>query len=318
MNPIIGYTGIGVGLAALFVLLFVVIAPAGPRVSLERRRAPGSVETSTLTRVTDQTVGVIDALIRRRKKSLFSAADLELAGIRLQPSGFVLLVITSAIVLALIGLLAGAATVWSLPLMIIFMAFAPVGAKILLSVLTSRRRAQFADQLDEALGLLAGGLRSGHSLLSAVNAVAHETDSPTTEEFARVVNENRIGRDLGDALGNTAARMRSDDFEWVAQAIAINREAGGNLSQVLDQVGQTIRERNQIRRQVKALAAEGKMSAYVLILLPIGVFTFLLLTQPSYFAGFLGTIWGIAALIVAGILLIVGSIWMMAVVKVKF
>ncbi|TFD19259.1 type II secretion system F family protein [Cryobacterium sp. TMS1-13-1] len=318
MNPIIGYVGIAAGLTALLVLLFLVIAPSGPSVSLERRRAPGTAQTSMLTKMTDHTVGAIDAVIRRRGKLPFSAADLELAGIRMQPSGFVLMVITAAIVLALVGLLLGSGTAWTLPIMLICMAFAPLGAGVLLNARTSRRRAKFADQLDESLGLLAGGLRAGHSLLRTVDAVSHETESPTTEEFARVVNENRIGRDLGDALRNTAARMRSDDFEWVAQAIAINQETGGNLSQVLDQVGHTIRERNQIRRQVKALAAEGKMSAYVLILLPIGVFMFLLLTQPTYFAGFLGTIWGILALIVAGILLIVGSIWMMAVVKVKF
>ena len=117
---------------------------------------------------------------------------------------------------------------------------------------------------------------------------------------------------------NTAVRMKSDDFQWVAQAIAINREVGGNLSEVLNQVADTIRERNQIRRQVKALAAEGKMSAWVLILLPIGVFVFLLLVKPEYFAGVFESIWGILALVVAAVLLIVGSLWMMAVVKVKF
>ena len=112
--------------------------------------------------------------------------------------------------------------------------------------------------------------------------------------------------------------MRSDDFEWVAQAIAINREVGGNLSQVLDQVSQTIRQRNEIRRQVKALAAEGKLSAWILVLLPVVVFLFILLVRPSYLEIFFSNILGILALVIAVILLIVGSFWMMAVVKVKF
>jgi len=183
---------------------------------------------------------------------------------------------------------------------------------------TSRRRAKFADQLDDSLALLAGGLRAGHSLLRAIDAVSQEAESPTGEELARVVNETRIGRDLGDALDNTATRMHSEDFQWVAQAIAINREVGGNLSDVFDQVGSTIRERNQIRRQVKALSAEGKMSAYVLIALPIGVFFFLLLSQPHYFSGFFTSIWGFVALGVAVVLMVVGTLWMMASVKVKF
>ncbi|TFC15184.1 type II secretion system protein F [Cryobacterium algoritolerans] len=318
MNAVILYAGIAAGLIALLVLVFLVIAPAGPNVPLERRRAPGSVEVSTLTRMTDRTVEAIDVVIRRRATMPFGAADLEQAGIRLQPPAFVLMVITAAAVMALLGMLLGTSTAWMLPLMVVGVACAPIGARILLGIRAGRRRAKFADQLDESLGLLAGSLRAGHSLLRAVDAVSHETESPTTEEFARVVNETRIGRDLSDALDNTAMRMRSDDFQWVAQAISINREVGGNLSQVLDQVGHTIRERNQIRRQVKALAAEGKMSAYVLIMLPIGVFAFLLLTQPAYFNGFLGNIWGIGALVVAAILLVVGALWMMAVVKVKF
>ena len=108
---------------------------------------------------------------------------------------------------------------------------------------------------------MAGSLRAGHSLLRAVDSVASEADAPTSEEFARIVNETRVGRDLNDALDEVAERMGSDDFTWVAQAIAIHREVGGNLAEVLDAVGHTIRERNAIRRQVKALAAEGKLSA---------------------------------------------------------
>ena len=89
--------------------------------------------------------------------------------------------------------------------------------------------------------------------------------------------------------------MQSDDFEWVAQAIAINRETGGNLAEVLDQVGKTIRERNQIRRQVRALSAEGRLSAIILVALPIGVFLFLLFVQPTYLSFFFTNLIGIIA-----------------------
>ena len=101
--------------------------------------------------------------------------------------------------------------------------------------------------------------------------------------------------------------MRSDDFKWVAQAIAINRETGGNLAEMLDQVGRTIRERNQIRRQVQALSAEGRLSGIILILLPIVVFFAFSFIQPDYFALFFTNVLGIIALVVAVILLIVGS-----------
>ena len=318
MNTAIFAVGMLCSTVALLLIVFLVIAPPMLRVPLERRRAPGAVEVSGLTRLTDRTVGAIDRIIRRRNIVPFTASELEQAGIRMQPSAFVLMVISAATVSALVGLLLGDGTLWVIPLMIVFAALAVVGAKVWLRLRTGQRRAKFADQLDESLSLLAGGLRAGHSLMRAVDAVSHETEQPTSDEFARIVNETRIGRDLSDALDGTAVRMRSEDFQWVAQAISINREAGGNLSQVLDQVGNTIRERNQVRRQVKSLAAEGKLSAWVLVLLPISVFTFLLITQPNYFNGFLSNVAGIIALIVAAILLVLGSLWMMVVVKVKF
>ena len=142
----------------------------------------------------------------------------------------------------------------------------PLGARLLVEFRAGRRQAAFADQLDDSLQLMASSLRAGHSLLRAVDVGAREDASaPTSEEFARIVNETRVGRDLSDALDEVAERMGSDDFTWVAQAIAIHREVGGNLAEVLDAVGHTIRERNQIRRQVKALSAEGKLSAIVLM-----------------------------------------------------
>ena len=318
MNDLVPYAGIALGLVALLVLVFFVLAPPAPRVPLQRRRAPGTVQVSALTRVTDLTVGAIDGVISKRGTAPFGAVELEEANIKMNPPAFILMVVCTAAVLGAAGIFLGNGTVWAIPLMVVFAALAPIGAKILLSVRANQRRARFADQLDDSLALLAGGLRAGHSLLRAIDAVSQEAESPTGEELARVVNETRIGRDLGDALDNTAVRMRSEDFQWVAQAIAINREVGGNLSDVFDQVGRTIRERNQIRRQVKALSAEGKMSTYVLLALPIGVFAFLMLSQPSYFSGFFTSIWGYVALAVAVVLMIVGTLWMLASVKVKF
>jgi len=159
---------------------------------------------------------------------------------------------------------------------------APMVARMYLSIRSGRRRAAFADQLDDSLQLLAGNLLAGHSLLRAMDSVSREAEEPTSTEFSRLINETRVGRPLGDCLDDIAARMSSDDFTWVAQAIAIHREVGGDLAEVLDTVSQTIRERNQIRRQVKALSTEGRMSGYVLMALPIGVTGFLMMSNPGY------------------------------------
>jgi tight adherence protein B len=225
----------------------------------------------------------------------------------------VLVVAAAALALVALGMLLGSA----------LLAFAlglatPAGAAVVLRVRSSRRRAAFADQLDESLQLMASSLRAGHSLLRAMDAVAQEAEAPTSEEFARLVNETRVGRDLNGALEELAARVGSQDFVWVTQAIAIHREVGGNLAEVLDQVGHTIRERNQIRRQVQALSAEGKLSAYVLMALPIGITGFLALTNPSYIGKLTASAMGWGMLVAAVVMLTLGGLWLRKTVSFRF
>ena len=112
--------------------------------------------------------------------------------------------------------------------------------------------------------------------------------------------------------------MGSQDFVWVTQAIAINREVGGNLAEVLDAVGHTIRERNQIRRQVAALAAEGKLSAYVLMALPFGIGGFLFVSNPSYIGVLTQSPLGWGMIAAGVVMLTIGGIWLSKVVRIKF
>jgi tight adherence protein B len=194
----------------------------------------------------------------------------------------------------------------------------PVITRVWIGIRIGARQAKFADQLEDSLQLLSSSLRAGHSMLQALNSVAREAEQPTSEEFTRIINQTRVGREVGDALADTAARMQSDDFSWVTQAIAINREVGGNLAEVLDAVGSTIRERNQIRRQVKALAAEGKMSAYVLMALPFGITIFLAVANPSYLATFTTSLLGYALIGVSVVMLVIGALWLRKVINIKF
>lgn len=310
---------IGLVLAALALLaiVFLVVSPPKPRVSVERRLRPGTTHVSLLTRATDRTVTAIEKSVSGRR-SLFDEEELDLAGIRMEPSQFVLVTFSGAAALAVLGVLAGFGSLWSVVFALAFAALAPIGAKALLAFRTSRRRGRFAAQLDDTLQLIAGNLRAGYGLVQALDGVARDLDEPTSEEFARVVNETRLGRELGPALEQTAERMRSDDFRWAAQAIMINRETGGNLAEVLENVAHTIRERNEIRRQVQALSAEGRLSATVLSLLPVVVFAAVLLVQPGYFSIFFTTLIGWAALIVCLLLLGVGIFWMYRVTRVRF
>jgi tight adherence protein B len=303
---------------ALIALVVFVIAPPRPRVSRERRLAPGQEYESALSKVTKKTTEALEQATSSRAARWFNAEELELAGIKTDPSGFLVLVIAATAVFALIGVLLGFGSWRSILLGILFAIAGPIGAKIMVSVRISRRRAAFAEQIDDTVQLLAGGLRAGHGLARTLASVATESESPMAEELTRVVNETRLGRNLPDALTTTAIRMRSADFEWMSQAIAINQETGGNLAEVLDQVGATIRERNQIRRQVKALSAEGRLSGVILVALPIGVFVLLLIIRPEYLSTFFTNPFGVFALIFAAILIGLGAFWISRVTKVEF
>jgi tight adherence protein B len=151
-----------------------------------------------------------------------------------------------------------------------------------------------------------------------MSTVATEAPSPTSDEFGRVVIETRVGRDLTTALRGVADRMRNDDLAWVTDAIAIQQEVGGNLAEVLDAVGATIRDRNQIRRQVQALSAEGRISAVILIALPFGIAGIISLVNPGYLEALFETTIGKVLVAVGAVLMVTGIVWIRRIVKIVF
>ena len=305
--------GIGAITAAVLIVALVVL-PTGPGpVPLSRLDPSVAPPASALAGAGAAAEAAVEKVLHKGGRLAAGAVALERAGMSTTLPNFVLAVGLTTVVAAVCGGLLGG------PLVALLLALAvPFGAKLLLGFRAGRRQAAFADQLDDSLQLMASSLRAGHSLLRAVDSVSHEADAPTSEEFARIVNETRVGRDLNDALDEVAQRMGSDDFTWVAQAIAIHREVGGNLAEVLDAVGHTIRERNAIRRQVKALSAEGKLSAIVLMALPFGVTGFISLTNPSYIAKFTESLVGYAMLGAAAVMLLVGGLWLKKTVAITF
>jgi len=310
MNGIVlfGLAAVGVAtLAALYALL-----GSGNRLPLARRRPVPESRSGILERGTAAATTAIDALLRRRGTTT-AAGILERAGVRMRLQDLVFVQIVVAVCVFAAGLLLG-----NIFVAFLLAALVPVGTRLGLAMRIKRRQDTFADQLDDSLQLMAGSLRAGHSLLQSLASVARESDQPTSEEFSRVINEVRVGRDLGEVLDEAGARMGSQDFVWVSQAIAINREVGGNLADVLDGVGNTIRERNTVRRQVKALAAEGKLSAYVLMALPVGIIGILALITPTYIAAFTSGLLGYAMIAAGVVLLVIGGLWLRKTVRVTF
>ena len=308
---------LGAGLLAVtgaLLLLALVVLPAGPRrMPLSRLDPTVAPPASALAGASAAAGAAVERVLVRRGLGARGTAALERAGVATALPDVVLLVGLGAVALGALGLLLGGVL-----LALLFAALAPLGTKVLLGLRRGRRQAAFADQLDDSLQLMASSLRAGHSLLRAVDSVSQEAAAPTAEEFARIVNETRVGRDLGDALDEVAERMASDDFRWVAQAIGIHREVGGNLAEVLDTVGHTIRERNAIRRQVKALSAEGKLSAVVLMALPFGIVAFLVVSNPAYLAPFTTTLVGWCMTATVVVLLVVGGLWLKKTVAIRF
>ncbi len=180
-----------------------------------------------------------------------------------------------------------------------------------------QERNRFVQQLPDTLTLMATSLRAGYSLVQAVESVAGESPNPTGREFGRAVAESRLGRPVVQSLQGIAERMNSEDFRWTVMAIEIQREVGGNLSEVLQTVADTMVARNRLRGEVRALTAEGRISAIVLVLIPVVLFGFLLIVNPNYLEPLLSDPIGIAALAVAGLLLVVGVFWLRRLVDIE-
>ena len=312
-SPLIFVGGLLLVDAALVIVVAVVFASRTVPLSRRRPELQASQHTSGLTKLTDHAVAALNQQLRGRGPGLLSRERLDSAGLKKQPGDYLLFAGAAAFVAAAIGFLLG-----GLVPAFLLLVMTPVGLVLLLNVLVSRRRRKFDEQVPDALQMLAGGLRAGHSLLRAVDAAAEENESPMKEELSRVVNETRIGRDLGESLADVARRTANEDFASITRAIEIHREVGGDLAQVLDNVGETIRDRTQLRGQVKALSAEGRMSALVLMALPIVMFFGLTLFNPLYSKVFLTTFPGFLMIVTAVVLLAAGGFWLNRLIKPKF
>jgi tight adherence protein B len=154
--------------------------------------------------------------------------------------------------------------------------------RIYVSRATSRRLVRFENQLPDTLGLWVNALRSGFSVLQAMEAISRDAPEPTATEFKRVVQEVQLGIDVEDALEHLLSRVESDDLDLVVTAVNIQREVGGNLAEILDTISHTIRERVKIKGEIRVLTSQGRMTGYLISGLPIAVALFLSAIQPGF------------------------------------
>jgi tight adherence protein B len=154
--------------------------------------------------------------------------------------------------------------------------------RIYVSRATSQRLVRFEQQLPDTLALWVNALRSGFSVLQAMEAISRDAPEPTATEFKRVVQEVQLGIDVEDALGHLLSRVESEDLDLVITAVNIQREVGGNLAEILEVIGHTIRERIKLKGEIRVMTSQGRATGYLISGLPIAVALFLSLVQPGF------------------------------------
>ena len=294
--------------AALLLLLLGLVGSRAPKA-----RGLATTRTSrggALSGAADRAEILGETVLRRRGGVASVNGALEAAGLDIRSGELFLAVIVADLLIVTIVALVVSPLAALLVLLIV-----PMVARLGLDVLGRRRRKKFTDQLAETLQILSGTLRAGHGLSQGIDTIAREAESPTSEEVRRLSIEIRLGRDLVDGLKSLADRMESEDFRWVAQAIEIQRDVGGDLAEVLDSGAATIRDRTRIRRQVSALSAEGRMSAWVLMILPFGLAAVMGVTNPEYLSPLFTEAKGYKLLAVGAALLVGGGLWLRRIVK---
>lgn len=300
-----------IGVAAMFlamVLVGVLILNPAMDVRLEAVN-----RADKMAGFNDRVAGLVDGIVARRDQEGELDKALDAANVNLRPGEFVLASFVIVLAAALAGWLAGGIIAGAA-----LAAIAAISTLAYLNFRANRQRKLFADQLTDTLGMMGGSLRAGRGLPQAIELVADEALPPTSEQFRRVVFETQVGRDLTESLQSVARRMKSQDFEWVAKAVDINRELGGDLTELLDNVADTIRERRRISRMVQSLSAEGRASGWVMISLPVLMLFFVRWRTPENFDLLVNTGLGRAMLAGAAFGMLVGYLWIRKLVDLKY
>jgi tight adherence protein B len=259
-----------------------------------------------------------DKVMEGRESTGKTMALIERADLPLRPGEWWVLRIVAVVVGVAVSMtLIRGGLVMSLVAALIGVVLGLLAPAFVLRFLAKRRAKKFDHQLPDVLTLVASSLSTGFSLPQALDAVAKDAADPAAKEFSRALAETRIGADIADALERMADRMDSGNMRWTAMAIRIQREVGGNLAETMRTTAKTLREREELGRHVRALSAEGRLSAYILIGLPIGIFFYTMQTNRAYvellWTRPLGLIMMAGGLVSLGI----GVFWMRKVVDVK-
>jgi tight adherence protein B len=316
---IAGLLAATLGCAALFVAVWVALAPRGGQSGLARLDEPQAAEQSgepgadATKALRAQLQAAVGARFEKSKGGSKLADRLARADVRLRPAEWIL---TSTAVSALVGALV------AVRFGAIFLA--PVGFGLgwllcgfVLRFRQSKRRKAFDEQLASAILSISGGLKAGYTFGQSVDLVSKNAPTPMGPELARITREVQLGVPLADALARMVRRNDSEDLRLMLTAVQIQQQVGGNLAEVLDTIEFTIRERVRIKGEIKTITSQARMSGYILIGLPFGLGGILSLLAPSYFSPMLHQTLGQIMLGVGGFFLLCGYGIIRKIVNVK-
>jgi tight adherence protein B len=248
----------------------------------------------------------------RRGILQYLESQLDQADLPIRPAEALFIYLAAVVFAGALGLLLGN-IIWGL----VAIALVGVVPWAVLNILATRRTDAFTKQLPDMLQLLGTTLRSGFSILQGLDTVSRQVGEPIGEHIRQVVAEARLGRPLIDALNDVANRVKSEDFAWVVTAIAIQREVGGNLAELLDIVSETMNARSRLRREVKTLTAEGRIGAIIISIMPLAIGLFVYLVNPTYITPLFQSTTG--KLVVYGSIAVAlaGVVWIRKIVKIE-
>ena len=233
-----------------------------------------------------------------------SSLDLKMlqAGLPILGSEFLIIELVAAIIAFVF---AGLLTM-QLPVAILAFLFIPLVGWMLIQMKIRKRRKDFVNQLGDMLSMVASALRAGFSFVQAVEIVSKEMAAPMSVEISKLIREINVGVPMETALEDINRRVECPEFELITTAVLIQRQVGGNLAQILDNISDTINERIRMKREVLALTAQGRMSAVVLALLPMALAAFLFSVHHDYFDPLLESSMGKVAIGIALLMELLG------------
>ena len=238
--------------------------------------------------------------------------EMEVADIKFGPEQLTVLVVLGTV---LVGWLLASST--RSPVAALLALFVPVAANAAVKTLAGRQRRAFSEQLPDNLSVIASAMRAGQTFIGALRVVLDDAPEPSRRELKRAVMDEQLGTPLAEALKRVTERMHSEDFQHVAIVAALQRETGGNTAEVIDLVANTVRERIEIRRMVRGLTAQGRLSGGVLSMLPVALLMMISLVNPNYVHPLFHSTTGLVALGIGVGLVVMGALVMRKIIDIK-